>query len=202
MPKQARALRTYDRVLDAAASEFALKGYARTNLQHVADRTGLTKGAVYGHFSSKEELAGVLEHHFETVTDDLLCHARQSGAPPVDRLGSLVRSLADLFEKDVRVRAALRLTAEMPRPDGCPPPVLDGIQRDTRALLREIQDAGRLHPSLPPETVADLVVAVLFGTHYTTTACGQEGLGSRVHAMWDVLSSALLDHGAQDGPGA
>ncbi len=67
MPKQARALRTYDRVLDAAAYEFARYGYTNANLQNIADRIRLTKGALYGHFANKEELAAALDHHLSAT---------------------------------------------------------------------------------------------------------------------------------------
>lgn len=47
---------TVEKILDAAACLFAQKGYAHTTLQDVIDETGLSKGAVYHHFKSKEEL--------------------------------------------------------------------------------------------------------------------------------------------------
>lgn len=197
MARQARALRTYDRVLDAAANEFAQNGYARTNLQNVADRTGLTKGAVYGHFSSKEELAAVIVAHLDSVTDDLLGSVRESTVPAFDRLRRLILSLAELFERDMRVRAALRLALETAQADAKPPQILDEVQGRTRALVDEMRNEGCLDPSLPAGAVADLVTAAVFGTHYTATACGQENLSGRVRAMWEVLTRTVITSGSR-----
>src|SRR5262245_30057634 len=115
MAKQARALRTYDRVLDAAAREFAQFGYAQANLQNIADRVGLTKGALYGHFTNKEELAAALTDHLWALTQPVLDDAETSAAPALERLGTLVVTLGELFQKDPRVHAALRLTVEQAR---------------------------------------------------------------------------------------
>lgn len=43
-------------ILDGALAVFSERGYARATLNDVAERVGVTKGCVYHHFSSKEEL--------------------------------------------------------------------------------------------------------------------------------------------------
>lgn len=57
MPRNKYPEQTVEKILDAAAILFTEKGYAHTTLQDVIDATGLSKGAVYHHFSSKEALA-------------------------------------------------------------------------------------------------------------------------------------------------
>lgn len=57
MPRNKYPEQTVEKILDAAEHLFAEKGYARTTLQDVIDATGLSKGAVYHHFKSKEEIA-------------------------------------------------------------------------------------------------------------------------------------------------
>ncbi|WP_410768900.1 TetR family transcriptional regulator [Fontibacillus sp. BL9] len=47
---------TRTRILEAAAKTFAEQGYTTTSLDKVAAEAGLTKGAVYWHFSSKQDL--------------------------------------------------------------------------------------------------------------------------------------------------
>ena len=56
--------RTRRRLLDAAASVFARRGFAATSLDEVAEEAGFSKGAVYSNFSSKEDLfLAVLDEH-------------------------------------------------------------------------------------------------------------------------------------------
>lgn len=52
-------LRTEDtraRILDAAQALFSEQGFENTQLEQVAARAGFTRGAIYAHYSSKEDL--------------------------------------------------------------------------------------------------------------------------------------------------
>jgi AcrR family transcriptional regulator len=51
---------TRERLLDAAAAVFARKGFTGASLDDVAEEAGLTKGAVYSNFDSKEDLVTTL----------------------------------------------------------------------------------------------------------------------------------------------
>jgi len=50
------------RLLDAALEVFAERGYASANLDQVAAAAGLTKGAIYSNFASKDELFFAMMH--------------------------------------------------------------------------------------------------------------------------------------------
>ena len=51
-------------LLDAALRVFAARGYRNASLEEVAAAAGVTKGAVYYHFTNKEQLLSrALEHH-------------------------------------------------------------------------------------------------------------------------------------------
>ena len=48
---------TVAKILDAALELFCAQGYEGTSIQDIVDRLdGMTKGAVYHHFKSKEEI--------------------------------------------------------------------------------------------------------------------------------------------------
>lgn len=51
-------------ILDVAARLFAEKGYDRTSLQDIINETKLSKGAIYHHFASKED---ILEAIFDRI---------------------------------------------------------------------------------------------------------------------------------------
>lgn len=191
MPKQARALRTYDAVLDAAAYEFARYGYANTNLQKIADQIGLTKGALYGHFSNKEELAAVLSAHLAAAVELPLGEAKASTGPALDRLRSLMLTLGELFQGDVRARAALRLTLETAQASGVTAGLLEETHSVVRRLVGEVQQEGHWEPSASAKAVADLLVAAFFGVFWMGSAAERPESGSRVAAMWNVLAHAL-----------
>lgn len=47
---------TVRKILDTAERLFIEKGYDRTSLQNIIEETGLSKGAIYHHFTSKEDI--------------------------------------------------------------------------------------------------------------------------------------------------
>ena len=64
--KQPRALATREKIADAAADLFALKGYHDTKLDEIITAAGATTGAFFHHFLSKEDLAfAVIDRHME-----------------------------------------------------------------------------------------------------------------------------------------
>ncbi len=45
-------------IIEKAAPVFNTKGYAGTSLSDLTAATGLTKGAIYGHFENKDAVMG------------------------------------------------------------------------------------------------------------------------------------------------
>ena len=99
-PERRREM-TRNTLLEAAAEVFAEKGFGGASLEEIAERAGFTRGAIYKHFSSKEEL-------FECVTDAFDDVALASFGPELlehSQLGDLnAASIAavwkDLFSDD------------------------------------------------------------------------------------------------------
>ncbi|MEU2495411.1 ScbR family autoregulator-binding transcription factor [Streptomyces sp. NPDC007883] len=145
-------MRTRRQLLDAAASAFLEHGYEGASIGDITQRAGLTRGAVYFHFASKEELAqGVLD---EAVTTEGV-------RPQTLKLQELVdtaMALAHRLPREPVLAAALRLAVD------------NGVRRSVRtawpewiALLTEIlEDAKRRGETLPhvdPGSTARLVMS-------------------------------------------
>lgn len=67
MPR-ARSTETRDRIRAAALELFATHGIRETSLRQIAERLGITKPALYYHFSSREEL---LRSLVQPLVDDI-----------------------------------------------------------------------------------------------------------------------------------
>src|SRR3569623_3607061 len=62
-----------DEVLDAALALFIDKGFAATRVEYIATRAGLSKGAVYLYFPSKESiLEGLVKRAVVPIADNAL----------------------------------------------------------------------------------------------------------------------------------
>ena len=57
MSPQARSVETRSVIIRAAADVFAAYGYGGTSMADICQAAGMTKGALYFHFASKEALA-------------------------------------------------------------------------------------------------------------------------------------------------
>lgn len=73
-------------IIETVAPIFNKKGYAAMSLSKITEATGLTKGAIYGHFESKEELATeAFRYCIRTVLKDLNAHVAK-GDTALDKL--------------------------------------------------------------------------------------------------------------------
>ncbi|MCL6709953.1 TetR/AcrR family transcriptional regulator [Pseudomonas sp. R2.Fl] len=93
-PRNAR-----DRLLDAALLLIRQKGYAATSVDDLCRAAGVTKGAFFHHFASKEDLAVAAAGHFSAMADDIFETAPyRMLSDPLDRLLGYVafrRSILD-----------------------------------------------------------------------------------------------------------
>lgn len=160
---QQRAVRTRQQVLDAAAEEFAAHGYLGTTLLDVVRRTGMTKGALYGHFASKEELAAALIEEGGSELSTRAARAGEAGAAVPATVRETVLDLARHLRQDARARSALRLAVEAPQLDRHEFGLVERICRPlTRAVASTQAGDGSLSGH-PPQAVARLLMSVFFG---------------------------------------
>lgn len=76
-------------LLAAAKALFIKKGYRGTTTEAIARRARLTKGAVYHHFRSKEDILLALVHDTDCRYDEVMVRICQPGASPLDLLAGL-----------------------------------------------------------------------------------------------------------------
>jgi len=76
--QQLRIRETQARLLDAAEEVFVRDGYEAAQLDEIAARAERSKGAVYTHFKSKEDLfLALFEHRTRAYVERLLANLRQ-----------------------------------------------------------------------------------------------------------------------------
>ena len=75
------------KLLDASLTAIRAKGYSATTVDNICETAGVTKGAFFHHFRSKEELAVSAAGHFSSMADQVFATAPYRALPdPVDRL--------------------------------------------------------------------------------------------------------------------
>jgi AcrR family transcriptional regulator len=95
-PPSSLSAETRRRIVDSAEKCFALYGYDKTTNKDIAEEAGLTTGALYHYFDSKQSLyVAVLTDRSELILERFL--EVQSGQPTaIDKLCAILDSAADL----------------------------------------------------------------------------------------------------------
>jgi len=83
---------TRQRIVGEAERLFRERGYAATSLEQIAEAADVTKGAIYGHFSSKEDL--LLSAIEATPTPDYGAVLNDRSRPLRERLAEFGRAMA------------------------------------------------------------------------------------------------------------
>jgi TetR/AcrR family transcriptional repressor of nem operon len=75
------------KILEAALSAIRTNGYAATTVDDLCEAAGVTKGAFFHHFESKEDLAVAAADHWSEMTGALFAEAPyHEHADPLDRV--------------------------------------------------------------------------------------------------------------------
>jgi AcrR family transcriptional regulator len=174
MPQQDRAYATREAILHAAAEEFDRLGYERTSLTAVLARAGLTKGAFYFHFASKEAVARALVERQSELWAQVreAWHAR--GVDPLSALCGMFAESAERMAADVVLRAGVRLNAD--REFGYPgvPSTHLTWEKMIASYVAEAGERGDLRSGVDPDAVARTLCGAALGARLissATTAC-------------------------------
>ena len=151
-----------DEVLDAALALFIEKGFAATRVEDIATRAGLSKGAVYLYFPSKEAiLEGLVKRAVVPIADTALGVLETYAGDPRLVISSVLKMVAGRLS-DPRMVAIPRLLiremihfpefAQMYRRE-----VLDRVIPAVTRLIQNGVDEGYLRPVDPELTLRSLI---------------------------------------------
>jgi AcrR family transcriptional regulator len=155
-----------DEVLDAALDLFIEKGFAATRVEDIARRAGLSKGAVYLYFESKEKiLEGIIRRAIVPIAEHALSFARGYEGDPRIVITMVMKMLA-IKLSDPRILAIPKVIfreiigfpelAEMYRRE-----VLDKVLPVVEGLIRKGIDEGYLRQVDPELTIRSIVGPIM-----------------------------------------
>lgn len=190
---QARSHMTRRRLIQAGAQMFNQKGYASATLGQIAQAAGMTKGALYFHFASKDGLADAVQEQGHAVLRAFARAQQSAQVPPVQALIDLTHWLAWTLHDDPVVRATFRISRESTRRR---PPAADFHQAWITEALRltdRARDAGDLREHTTAEGPRTLLSAALCGIGVLcNNGTPYPQLRGRIGALWDCLLPALV----------
>lgn len=148
---------TEERILEAAQRLFLEKGYDNTTIQDIVDQLGgLTKGAVYHHFKSKEEILNAVSDRMFFQNNPFEAVKRRKDLNGLEKLREAARlnqsdsSRVQLTAQMLPLKLDSRLLAELIQSN------LHMLTPYYQELLEEGNRDGSLHTEYPRE-IAELL---------------------------------------------
>lgn len=158
-----------NQILDAAWSCFAKRGFHQTTMQDIATDAGISAGAIYRYYASKEAvLASITERNTERYAE-LLADIRSEAKEPMDMLDAIGQTMLATFE-DPMFETNTRLDIEV-RPETLRNDVLrerfrqqlEFWRKSLVVLLQEARDKGELRKDIDIDTFVVLAIAAYDG---------------------------------------
>ena len=142
--------RTRQRLLAEAQRLFRERGYAATSLEQIAEAAEVTKGAIYGHFASKEDLLLSAIEAGRDTTPDYVTLLNDESRPLRERLTMFARAVAAEYPQNAAELAMfLEFFAALLRAPDALRRYSSGLERQ----YRELADADTGEPTAGTTTV-------------------------------------------------
>jgi TetR/AcrR family transcriptional repressor of nem operon len=158
--------RSRQKIVEIAAVLFNQKGFAGCSMGDIVEASGLEKGTLYGHFSTKEELALLAFDYAWKDTSDKRLRNIDTVLNAVDKLKlhvdnyvntpsfpggcPLLNFAVDADDGNLALRARVRKA-------------LRGWEDFLAKIVEDGRSAGEIDPEVEPRSVANLVISTLEG---------------------------------------
>ncbi|MFJ9557509.1 TetR/AcrR family transcriptional regulator [Nocardiopsis sp. NPDC101807] len=157
-----------ERLLGAATRLFAERGYEGTSVQEVVLAAGVTKGAMYHYFGSKDDLLYEVYARVLRMQTEHLVRIAGREAPVAERVHAaaadvIVTSVANLDDTVIFFRSMHQLSEEKQR-------AVRAERRRYHEVFRDMVAQGQREGVFRDDVSADLVVNYFFGSvHHLST---------------------------------
>lgn len=185
MVQQQRAQVTRDNLVEGAALAFYRLGYGMATTAAIVEAAGTTRGAMYFHFQSKEEVARAVidEEHSRAMSAGL--RIQEMNKPAFETMILLCVDLAMRLMTDPVVKAGIRLTTEITNFE----PPLRAPYEEWQRTFADIAEAavrqGDFRADVDPEVFARFLIPAYTGIQLVSdTFTGRADLLPRLREMW------------------
>lgn len=153
-------------ILEAAHGCFARGGFHGTTMQEIADRAGLSVGALYRYFENKEALIEALAAWGREQKRSAVEELAGGGGEALGRLVEELLRLLSERDAEAAVRLDVRLWGEalgQPALARIVAEELEALRGPIAAHVRRERRAGRIRKAADPDAIARVVVALIAG---------------------------------------
>ncbi|MCW1958453.1 MAG: TetR/AcrR family transcriptional regulator [Mycobacterium sp.] len=191
MARQARAAATRQKIIDAAVELFTDNGFAETGLNDITQRAGITTGAFYYHFGSKEALAAAITQQGWPKALEVFTSCIDSRSPGLENVILMTFALSDLMKRDKSVWIANHLNGALGQlsEEG-----RRGFRDRATTFVERVAGALRqtdIRDDVSFETVGNMVWITVHGCHLLSDAM-MDDVFARLVESWRMLLPAMV----------
>ena len=165
-----KGIQTRQRVIEKSLQLFSVKGYFNTSISDILEETGLTKGGLYGHFQSKEDIWYAVYEEAVGIWRAIVFRGIREISDPLMRIEKTIENdLRDYVGADVFEGGCFFLNSlvELSGQSGAMSRhILRGFVRFSRLLrlwLEEAEQRGLLKEGLRAKQIASFIVISMNG---------------------------------------
>jgi AcrR family transcriptional regulator len=193
MAPQARSETTRQKILDAATDLFSEVGYAAAGLGEIIERAGMTKGALYHHFDSKEALATAIIEQGTSLTRNAFRHVCESSSPALENMIHGVFVVTDLLISDKKAHTAEQLTRALAEFNTAASQVWSN-RLDAMATQASLASAeGDLREGLDPYMVSESIFNAMLGAQLLGKTDGSDHIKRLSRSLALLLPAIVTD---------
>ena len=194
MVPQARSETTRQKLLDAAIDLFSEVGYAAAGLGEIIERAGMTKGALYHHFDSKEALATAIIEQGTNLTRDAFRQVCESSSPALENLIHGVFIVADLLVSDKTARTAEQLTRGLAEFNSAASRAWSSLSESMTTQARRASAEDDLWEGVDPDVVSEAILNTMLGAQFLSkTADGIDHIERLTRSLELFLPAIVTD---------
>lgn len=153
-------------IIETAARAFAEHGFEAVSLNELVAATGMSKGAFYFHFSTKEEVALAAFRSKQIELIERLAVEVDANADVVDQLTAILLRRAELVSDDPSLHCVIRLGGELSARSNAGSDYASFMETATNTLaglIRRGIRSGEFRRQLDPEATARAIFAWIVG---------------------------------------
>lgn len=159
-----------DQIIEAAYRCFTEKGFQRATMRDICAAAGLSRGAVYNYFHSKDDIIAASGEEDRRRTAEMIASA--AGEDVDDPLGNLARVFLSLANEPAIAHYAI-VAFDLVSESSRNPEIAEGFRssQDTIVaqladLLKHEQARGSIVASLEPQAIAMVLTALFQGFRF------------------------------------
>ncbi len=195
MALQARAEATRRRIIDSAVELFAELGYGETGLADVLQHAGVSKGAFYYHFDSKEAVATAIIEQFDAKVGAAFDGEFDADSPALEGLVAATFAVQALMLNDKLTQVGHRLCQALDQVSSAGARVYLGWTDRFVDMVKRVIDSGEMIDGVDPNDVAESVWVGILGCNLVSAAIGDDPY-ARLGRCWRVMVRSIAPTGS------